>query len=110
MCDLRGLPEVRAWGFRGSKAEIQVPIHARLSVTTAEAAIDAAVAGVGITRVLSYQAAAAIAAGGLEILLADFEPQPSPIHLVYAEQGLLPLKLRAFVDFAAPRLREVMEA
>lgn len=105
-----GLPEVRAWGFRGSKAEIQVPIHARLSVTTAEAAIDAAVAGVGITRVLSYQAAAAIAAGGLEILLADFEPQPSPIHLVYAEQGLLPLKLRAFVDFAAPRLREVMEA
>ncbi len=101
-----GLPEVKAWTFAGEKAEVTVPIHARLSVTTAEAAIDACAAGAGITRVLSYQAAAAVAAGKLEILLQDFEPDPSPIHLVYAEQRLLPLKLRAFLDFAAPRLRD----
>lgn len=101
-----GLPEVRTWTFAGAKADASVAIRARLSITTAEAAIDACIAGVGITRVLSYQAAAAVAAGKLEILLQDFELEPSPVHLVYAEQRLLPLKLRAFLDFAAPRLRE----
>ena len=95
-----------AWTFLMGTTDLSVPIHSRLIVNTAEAAIDAAMAGLGITRVLSYQAAAAVQAGSLTRLLQEFEPAPIPINLVHANQGLLPLKLRAFFDYAAPRLRD----
>jgi DNA-binding transcriptional LysR family regulator len=97
-----------AWNFApaGSRAERAVPVHSRLAVNTAEAAIDAAIAGVGITRILSYQAAQAVAEGKLQIMLADYEAEPLPINLVHVGQGLLPLKTRAFLDFVAPRIRE----
>jgi DNA-binding transcriptional LysR family regulator len=99
------------WNFVSEKSEITVPIRSRLAVSTAEAAIDAAVAGIGITRVNSYQMASALRAGTLQIVLAPFEPAPRPISLVHTGQGILPLKLRAFLDFAAPRLRaRVIEA
>lgn len=101
-----GLISPVAWTFGADQSEISVPIKSRLTVNTAEAAIDAAAAGVGITRVLSYQAAGAVEDGRLTILLQEFEPAPSPVSLVHAGQGLLPLKLRVFLDFAAPRLRE----
>ncbi len=77
----------------------------RLTVNTAEAAVDAAVAGVGLTRVLSYQAVRAVADGRLKRILAAFEPEPVPVSLIHAGQGPLPLKLRAFLDFAVPRLK-----
>jgi DNA-binding transcriptional LysR family regulator len=83
-----------------------VPIHSRLSVNTAEAAIDAAIAGAGVTRVLSYQAANAVADGKLKVVLTDYEPVPLPVNLVYLEQNLLPRKTRAFLDFVAPRIRD----
>ncbi len=102
--DGRASPE--AWTFRMRKDDASVEIHSRLIVNTAEAAIDAAIAGLGITRVLSYQVATAIRAGALTIALTEFEPSPWPVSLVFAGQRLLPLKLRAFLDFAAPRLRE----
>jgi DNA-binding transcriptional LysR family regulator len=95
-----------SWTYRVGKSETDVPVRSRLSVNTAEAAIDAAIAGVGITRVLSYQVAAAKRAGAIELLLEEFEQAPWPVSLVYDRQGLLPLKLRAFLDFAAPRLKE----
>lgn len=100
-----GLSAVRAYRFRTPRGEISVPIHSRLTVNTAEAAIDAAIAGLGLTRVLSYQIVAAERAGLIETVLRDYEPEPWPVHLVYLGQGLLPLKLRAFLDFAAPRLK-----
>jgi DNA-binding transcriptional LysR family regulator len=93
-----------AWSFARGKSQLRVAIRSRLGVNTAEAAIDAAVAGAGVTRVLSYQIAGALRTHALEIALADFEPPPWPLNLVYGG-GLLPLKLRAFLDFAAPRLR-----
>lgn len=94
-----------SWTFGPEKSSIAIPIHARLIVNTAEAAIDAAIAGAGITRVLSYQVIDAIRAGTLVMVLEEFEPEPMPVSLVYAAQGLLPLKLRAFIDFAVPRLK-----
>ena len=51
---------------------------------------------------LSYQIASAVSAGTLRLILRAFEPEPLPVHLVYASQSLAPLKLRAFLDFAAP--------
>ncbi|TIS52868.1 MAG: LysR family transcriptional regulator, partial [Mesorhizobium sp.] len=101
-----GLASPATWNFGAGKAETVVPVRSRLQVNTAEAAIDAAIAGLGLTKVLSYQADAAVRAGALRVVLGPFEPPPWPVSLVHAGQGLLPVKLRAFLDFAAPRLRE----
>ena len=95
------------WSFRalGRKAELPVRIRSRLVVNTAEAAVDAAVAGVGVTRVLSYQIARPLAEEKLRVVLKDYEPEPMPVSLIHAGRSPAPLKLRAFVDFVAPRLR-----
>jgi DNA-binding transcriptional LysR family regulator len=93
------------WSFGTARGGHNVSVRARLVVNTAEAAVDAAIAGVGLTRVLSYQVASAIKAGTLALVLRKFEPAPIPVSLVYSHQPLLPAKLRAFLDFAAPRLK-----
>lgn len=100
-----GLMPATAWSFQGPKGMQRVPVRSRLAVTTADAAIAAAVAGVGLTRVLSYQVAEALGSGQLVRVLADHEPKQVPVHLVYPGQGRLPMKTRAFLDFAAPALR-----
>jgi len=99
------LESTRAWVFGEGKAQVSVPVPSRLAVNTAEAAIDAAILGVGLVRVLSYQVAAPLREGSLHSVLAPYETAPLPIHLVHKGQAPLPLKLRAFLDFAAPRLR-----
>jgi DNA-binding transcriptional LysR family regulator len=100
-----GLYSTRVWRFgRGERAE-ELAIAPRFAVNTAEAAIAASIAGAGITRVLSYQVRAAEAEGRLRIILREFEPEPLPVHLVHGGQALLPLKLRAFLDFTSPRLK-----
>jgi DNA-binding transcriptional LysR family regulator len=95
------------WVFRDpkSKRELRAPVRSRLSVNTAEAAIDGAVAGLGVTRVLSYQVAQAVLDGRIQIVLAEYEPAPLPISLIHGPQGLTPLKVRMALDFVAPRLR-----
>src|SRR5262245_12673075 len=93
------------WFFPTGKSNVSAPVHSRLVVNTAEAAIDAAIAGLGVTRVLSYQVADAVNAGLLNVVLEKLEPALSPVSLVYSGQRRLPLKLRAFVDFAAPQLK-----
>ena len=93
------------WRFPSGVSLGAIAVHSRLVVNAAEAAIDAAVDGLGITYVLSYQAARAIRDGTLRVVLTDFAPPPVPIHLVYAGQRMLPLKLRAFLDYATPRLK-----
>ncbi len=100
-----GLASSKSWTFKTGKTDTTVAIRSRLIVNTAEAAIDAAYAGAGITRVLSYQVAKAAKSGLLSVVLQDFEPAPLPVSLVYPGQRLLPLKLRAFLDFTAPRLK-----
>ena len=100
-----GLTSPEAWIFPSGKGNISVAVHSRLIVNTAEAAIDAAITGLGITRVLSYQVADAVRTGALLLALREFEPPPVPVSLVHAGQGRLALKLRAILDFAAPRLK-----
>ena len=100
-----GLTGPEGWSFGTGRDEKPIRIRARLAVNTAEAALDAAIAGVGLTRVLSYQAAAAAKAGTLVIVLRKYEPAPLPVSLVYSRQLLLPKKLRVFLDLAAPRLK-----
>ncbi|MEJ0068347.1 MAG: LysR substrate-binding domain-containing protein [Pseudomonadota bacterium] len=105
-----GLSSPKEWSFRIGRSEVMFPVRSRFVVTTAEAAIDAAVAGVGITRVMSYQAAAAIGDGRLIALLHAYAPDPYPASLAYPSGRLIPQKLRAFLDFAVPRLRAALPA
>jgi DNA-binding transcriptional LysR family regulator len=98
-----GLTSPDLWTFAGKWDSVKV--HSRLTVNTAEAAIDAAIAGIGITRILSYQIANALRTGALMIALEEFEEAPWPINFIHTGQRLLPLKLRALLDFAAPRLK-----
>lgn len=104
-----GLTSASVWHFAEKKADVPVAVHSRLVVNTAEAAVDAAIAGVGVTRVLSYQVAEALRAGALVRILREFEPSPVPVSLVHAGGRLLPLKLRAFLDFAAARISEKLK-
>ena len=99
------LASKRAWVFGAGKSELAVPVHSRLAVNTAEAAIAASMLGVGLVRVLSYQVADALRGDALRVVLEAFESAPLPINLVHKGQAPLPLKLRAFLDFVAPRLR-----
>ncbi|MDX2234428.1 MAG: LysR family transcriptional regulator [Hyphomonadaceae bacterium] len=96
------------WTFENHGRPVEVRVRSRISVSTAEAAIDCAVAGVGITRVLCYQIADHLRAGRLTRLLNAFEPPPSPVHLIYPGGGRVPMKLRAFLDYVAPRLRQTL--
>jgi DNA-binding transcriptional LysR family regulator len=93
------------WRFQVDRADVGIAIRPRLVVSTAEAAIDAASAGFGVASVLSYQIESALRAGSLRLILESFEPPPLPVSFLYSSQGRVPLKLRALLDFAAPRLR-----
>lgn len=105
-----GLSASDNWTFNADGVEQSVPIRSRLVVNTAEAAVDAAVAGLGVTRVLSYQTTAAQNAGLLVTVLDLFGPAPVPVSMVFDGQGPLPIKLRAFLDFAGPRLKDRISA
>ena len=100
-----GIAGVEHWVFREAAGDVNVAIRPRLVVSTAEAAIDAARAGFGVTRVLSYQAAEDVARGSLLRVLPGYEGDEVPIHLVYPGGRHPPPKLRAFLDFTTPRLR-----
>jgi DNA-binding transcriptional LysR family regulator len=100
-----GLYSNNLWRFGRGAQEVTVAIRPHFAVNSADAAIAAASNGAGITRVLAYQVREAVAAGTLRLILRPFEPEPLPVHLVYAAQSQIALKLRAFLDFAAPRLK-----
>ncbi len=94
------------WIFDSGGAELRVTFRSRLSVDSIDAAIDAGLGGAGLIRAMSYQVIEFVRAGRMNVVLERFEKPPLPVHLVYARQNRLPLKLRAFVDSVVPRLRE----
>jgi DNA-binding transcriptional LysR family regulator len=94
------------WDFLIDGTSQRTEVASRLVVNSSEAAIAVALAGAGIARVLSYQIDPIVASGALVTLLDEYQPAPMPASLIYPGQGPMPLKLRAFLDFAVPRLRE----
>ena len=95
---------VSEWAFVDAGQPLTVPIEPRLVVSANNAAINLARLGWGMTRVLSYQVAAAVAADELEIVLEAFEPAPLPIQVVFQSSGRVPAKVSTFVDFLSQRL------
>ncbi|QOT79368.1 LysR family transcriptional regulator [Cupriavidus basilensis] len=94
------------WEFLSKGRPLKIEVPSRLVVNSVEAAVVAAAQAAGIARVASYQIEELVKSGSLKMLLEAFEPLPAPVNLIYAGQGQIPLKLRAFIDFAVPRLRE----
>jgi DNA-binding transcriptional LysR family regulator len=101
----RSLSPFPMWTFEGDGAPIVVEPRPRLVVNDIALAVEAALAGVGIVRAVSYNVAEEIASGRLVPVLQTFAPKPTPISLVHPGGGLAPLKVRAFLAWMAPRLR-----
>ncbi len=93
------------WSFQGPSGVSSVAVTPRLVVNTTAAAVDAALDGLGLTCVLSYQAEPHATAGLLQTVLVEYEPPPAPVHIVHPEGRHLPAKVRLFIDYAAERLR-----
>lgn len=92
-----------SWSFSQARDGTQPRI--RLVTNAGEVAIDAAVRGQGLARAMRYQVDADVRAGRLRIVLAEFEPEPIPVHLVHVAGRMATAKLRAFIDFTVERLR-----
>jgi DNA-binding transcriptional LysR family regulator len=99
-------PGGRNWEFLAAGAPQTIDVPWRLMVSSTEAAIIAATAGAGVARVMSYQIEEQLKARVLVKLLEGCEAKPIPLSLIYPSQRQVPLKLRAFLDFSTPRLRE----
>jgi len=93
------------WRFKQDEKPLAVRIKPRLSVTSNDSAIEAAVRGLGIARLMSYQVAPELESGKLKILLSEFEPTPVPIHILHREGRYASTKIRSFIDLMAERLR-----
>ncbi|MCI0666908.1 MAG: LysR substrate-binding domain-containing protein [Methylococcaceae bacterium] len=93
------------WRFETPKSVRTLRIRPRLTVTTNDAALEAARLGFGVTRLLSYQVAHRLVTGELRLVLEEYEPAPWPIHIVHREGRYATAKVRAFVDLMAERLR-----
>jgi DNA-binding transcriptional LysR family regulator len=115
--DLRGYPcvvfdspSLSPWRFRNPDTGqiftvAEVP---RLLVSSPDAAVDAAIDSIGATLVLEHDVDAAIKAGKLKFILREYEFEPMPVHVVHLSRNAMPLKVRRFVDFAVPKLREML--
>ena len=77
----------------------------RLTVTSNDSAIRAALQGFGVVRLMSYQVAEHLATGRLVRVLSAYEPPPSPIHVIHLEGRLASAALRGFVDLLVKQLR-----
>jgi len=93
------------WKFVRDGTDVAVTVQPRLVVSNVEAACDAARAGIGLAWALSYHAKASIEEGMLTTVLDAFQPATLPVNFVYTRGRFMPIKLRAFLDFAAPRLK-----
>jgi DNA-binding transcriptional LysR family regulator len=97
------------WDFQVDGVDVAASFRSRLSVNAIDAAIEAALSGAGLVRAVSYQVVGYVRSGRMTVVLDAFAPPPRPVHLIYDKQNRLPLKLRAFVDFVVPRLRQRIE-
>jgi DNA-binding transcriptional LysR family regulator len=97
-----------AWVFppaAGNPVPRAVQFRPRLVVNSVRAALAAAVAGLGVTRLYTYHVADRVRDGALQLLLRDAEPPAMPVNLLMPEGRMALPKVRSFLDFAVPRLR-----
>lgn len=92
-----------------SKIAFNVNISSRLTITDSKSAVTAAINSVGVTQQLHYQVKDALEQGALEVILAEFEPAKVPVHLMHKSRKYMPQKMKSFLDFASPRLKNKID-
>jgi DNA-binding transcriptional LysR family regulator len=101
-----GLSPTREWAF----LEEKIKVEGRFVTNNGDAAIDAALHGLGLVMVLGYQVEQPLADGRLVRVLEDFEPAPAPVHAVYSSARLVPAKLKAFLELLSESIPARLEA
>jgi DNA-binding transcriptional LysR family regulator len=101
-----GLSQTREWAF----LEEKIKVDGRFVTNNGDAAIDAALHGLGLVMVLGYQVEQPLADGRLVRVLEDFEPAPAPVHAVYSSARLVPAKLKAFLELLSESIPARLEA
>lgn len=104
----QGFAVAPEWRYRGDGATFAIEPRRKLAVNTTDAAIQAALAGIGVVRLLSYQVSEQLRSGALQEVLAAFAPEPLPVNLIHRRLDPPPLKVRCFLDWIGPRLRAQM--
>lgn len=98
------------WKFQHNGKPVSVRLEPRVRMNTNDAAIELALRGSGVSRLLSYQVAPYLADGRLQAVLEAFEMPPQPVHVVHQEGRLVSAKVRAFVDYMVQHLRAKLDA
>jgi DNA-binding transcriptional LysR family regulator len=99
-------PATSAWTYLVDGASFETQPRFRVRANAASTCRDAAVRGLGVVRLFDFQVEQELGSGALVRILETYETASTPAHLVYVKQGVLPLKLRVFLDWMTPRLRE----
>jgi DNA-binding transcriptional LysR family regulator len=107
-CLLRQDPARETWAFANGAGPVEV--RGRPRSASAQACNSAAASGGGIARAPLFQVSAWVEAGKVEIVLADFEPEPVPVHLVWTAGRSAPRRVRVLIDFLAARLPSALPA
>lgn len=96
------------WHYKSGNTRGHVQLTPRFEVNDATTALAAATAGEGITMALSYMVADQLKRGELVPILPSYMPPPEAVHLVYPQSKLVAPKVRAFLDFAGERLKQMI--
>ncbi len=109
-CVVFDSPSLSPWRYRSPDTGQTYIISdvPRLLVSSPDAAVDAAIAGIGVTFLLEHDVYDAVEAGKLKYVLQEFEVEPIPVHVVFLSREAMPAKQRRFIDYAVPQLRELL--
>jgi DNA-binding transcriptional LysR family regulator len=102
-----GLAPRNEWQFRVGRRNVSIPIVSRVSCNEIDSSLNACTNGLGLGLFLSYQVAPLRKSGRLKYVLEQFEPEPVPVHVVYAHSALLSNRMQAFVDECVDKLRQM---
>jgi DNA-binding transcriptional LysR family regulator len=94
------------WEFGAGRKAARVRVEGPITTNQIDAALDACLQGLGCGRFLGYQVAAHQKAGRLRYVLESSGPEPVPVSLVYPQARLVSARLRAFIGWIVPRVRE----
>jgi DNA-binding transcriptional LysR family regulator len=102
-----GLAPRSEWHFKVGRRNISIPVISRVSCNEIDSSLSACINGLGLGMFLSYQVAPLRKSGRLKYVLEQFEPEPIPVHVVYAHSTLLSNRMHAFVDECVEKLRQM---
>ncbi|MGY2402199.1 LysR family transcriptional regulator [Pseudomonas sp. SDO5271_S396] len=109
-CVVFDSPSLSPWRYRSQESGQLCTVNdvPRLLVSSPDAAVDAAIHGIGVTFILEHDVHEAVMAGKLKYILQSFEVEPIPVHLVFLSREAMPAKVRRFIDYAVPKLRALL--